>query len=287
MEMNFLGEGVFMLNKNILIILFISFVVILVSCSIGRRGLNINTKVQDIQESADKNSSSNNNNQINLENSSIKNYEIIKGSYVKKNIKINYPQITNFSDVNKQKMVNYIIKKEAVKVLNYYQMDYDELSLEINYDIKWKGLNLLSIQYSGIGNVKGAAHPSNIFYTTNINIYKGSKLRLKDFVKIDESFLEKFKNGQFKALRLEHKGLLNNFNNADLIKELNRADSLDNIGTENQSDIFSYFTKNGLGISVSVVHGAGDHAEFEIKYDDIINNIKSENEIWKDFFNAM
>jgi len=45
----------------------------------------------------------------------------------------------------------------------------------------------------------------------------------------------------------------------------NNADSLDNIGTVNQSDIFSYITEDTLGISVSVSYAEGDHIEFEIK----------------------
>ena len=47
--------------------------------------------------------------------------------------------------------------------------------------------------------------------------------------------------------------------------------------------IFSYLTKDSLGISISVGHATGDHAEFEIKYQDIANNLKVENEVWKDF----
>lgn len=45
----------------------------------------------------------------------------------------------------------------------------------------------------------------------------------------------------------------------------NNVDSLDNIGTVNQSDTVSYFKKDTLGISVSVSNAEGDHAEFEIK----------------------
>lgn len=207
-------------------------------------------------------------------------YEIIKGSYINKDIKINYPQITNLSDANKQKIINNIIKNEALKVLNYYSETESGLTLEINYDIKRKGANLLSIQYLGIGNVKGAAHPNNLFYTTNINMSKGTRLRLKDVVNIDENFIRKFKDREFKPLKSEDSGMIDS---SDLIKQFSKADSLDNIGIEDQSDIFSYLTKDSLGINISVSHAAGDHVEFEIKYKDIANNVKVENEVWKDF----
>lgn len=194
--------------------------------------------------------------------------EITKESYTDNDIKINYPQIKNLSDSNKQKIVNKIIKNEALKGLNYYSGTNSGLTMEINYDIKLKSANLLSIQYSGIGSVKRVAHPNNLFYTTNIDINKGCRLRLKDIVTIDEHFVEAFKKDK-KALNPEHSSLLDSFSDEDLIKDFRRADSLDNIGTENQSDTFSYLTKDSLGISISVGHAAGDHAEFEIKYRDI------------------
>jgi hypothetical protein len=49
------------------------------------------------------------------------------------------------------------------------------------------------------------------------------------------------------------------------------------------NNIFSYFTKDSLGISISFPHVYGDHLEFEFKYQDIVNNIKAENEVWRDF----
>ena len=60
----------------------------------------------------------------------------------------------------------------------------------------------------------------------------------------------------------------------DLIKSFNNADSLAIVGTANQYDTFSYFTKDSLGISVSVSPFAGGHAEFEMKYQDIQDNLK-------------
>lgn len=55
------------------------------------------------------------------------------------------------------------------------------------------------------------------------------------------------------------------------------GDSLDNIGTEKQSDVFSYLTADSLGISIGVSHALGDHAEFEIRYEEIKDNIIYEN----------
>jgi len=43
----------------------------------------------------------------------------------------------------------------------------------------------------------------------------------------------------------------------------NKADS------ESNSDCFSYFTNDSLGLSFATFHAAGDHFEVEIKYADL------------------
>jgi hypothetical protein len=218
-------------------------------------------------------------------------YEITKVTYTDKNVKINYPQLKSISDINKQKEINDKIKSEALKSLNYYGGNTSGVTLEINYSIEWKGKRLLSIQYSGTGYAEGAAHPNNLFYSTNISLIDGSILRLKDLVKIDNAFVEKFKNGVYRTRNsqntpeIEEAAIIirDGLTTDDLIQTFNNADSLDNIGTENHSDTFSYFTQNSLGITISVPHAVGDYAEFLINYADIEKSLNVNNEIWKEF----
>ena len=201
-------------------------------------------------------------------------YEITKTNYTENNIKINYPQLTKSSDHQKEKTINQLIKKEAIKVLNYYLPDLQDLTLEINYGIKSKSPSLLSIQYTGVGYMNGAAHPNNHYYTTNIDIETGTILKLKDMINIDKKFVDNLKQNA-KSMKPEHQGILSSIHPSDLLNMLTNADSLDNIGTENQSDTFSYFTSDSLGISIPVSHAEGDHAEFEITYQAIAQNIHS------------
>ncbi|MBT2723952.1 PdaC/SigV domain-containing protein [Bacillus sp. ISL-46] len=201
-------------------------------------------------------------------------YEITKTNYTENNIKINYPQLTKSSDQQKEKTINQLLKKEAIKVLNYYLPEVQDLTLEINYEIKSKSPSLLSIQYTGVGYMNGAAHPNNHYYTTNIDIETGTILQLKDMINIDENFVGNLKQNA-KSMKPEHQGILNSIHPSDLLNMLTNADSLDNIGTENQSDTFSYFTSDSLGISIPVSHAEGDHAEFEITYQAIAQNIHS------------
>jgi hypothetical protein len=276
-------------KKNLMIMLLIFLLLVLTSCS---QGDNPKTSGDPQPEPATENPNGqpadkpdtnpgvkpaeqpDNNSSPNNPSPSSNPYEITKATYTENNIKINYPQLTKSSDQHKEKTINQLIKNEAIKVLNYYLPEVQDLTLEINYEIKSKSPSLLSIQYTGVGYMNGAAHPNNHYYTTNIDIETGTILQLKDMINIDENFVDNLKQNA-KSMKPEHHGILNSIHPSDLLNMLTNADSLDNIGTENQSDTFSYFTSDSLGISIPVSHAKGDHAEFEITYQAIAQNIHS------------
>ena len=58
--------------------------------------------------------------------------------------------------------------------------------------------------------------------------------------------------------------------NVDSIyKNILNADDLDGIGTENQSNYFSYINEDSIGISIEVPHAIGDHLEYELSGEEI------------------
>jgi hypothetical protein len=194
---------------------------------------------------------------------------------------INYPQIFGLDDINKQIKINEIIEVEALKVLNYYKNSFGSVDVNIDYNVILAS-NVLSVQYTGLGMVSNAVHPNKLFYTTNIDIKQGERIRLGDIINSD-AVAEKFINGNFKALWPEQAEEIemDEIKIEKLQDNFGEADSLDNIGTEKQSDVYSYFTENSLGISIPVPYAIGGHAEFEIDYSDIKNNI-IENDIWNE-----
>jgi hypothetical protein len=222
-------------------------------------------------------------------------YQIITETYIAYNdtmdIAIRYPQIINLDDEERQIRINDLIRSEAVpgQFLNY--TDKRLFTLPIDYKITWQSDNLLSIQYSGVGYVKGTPHPNHFFYTTNIDIAQVKKVKLKDVVRIDEGFVEKFRHENIRTVS-PHPGALSGkqilidstpFNKVtDTVRRFNEADEVAQKGRLPSN--YCYFTPNSLGISVNAPHPIGDHAEFEIKYEDIAENIKAENEVWRDFF---
>ncbi len=265
-----------MLTRNIFVIVLISLSLILAACSNG--GNNTTSEEtkenrQVIQHLGTKNidDSQSNTDNINLKNDICTTYEIHKETYTEEKIKIDYPQIANYYDSNKQKIINNIIKREALKSLEADELDYKLAIFKIDYDIKLMSDNVLSIQYLGYSYYERAPYPYHSFFTTNINMNKGTSIMLSDIVDMNDGFVEKYKAGKLRALKSFQDEELKNLTDNELIKKFRAEDF--------------YLTKDSLGISVGVVHALGDHAEYEIKYQDMADNIKTDNEIWKELLN--
>lgn len=209
------------------------------------------------------------------------NYTINNIMYVDKNIKITYPVVSNVQDNNKQQNINNIIKTEALKIINIYGND---ANLTVTPTIKLKGKHILSIEYTGSEYTNGAAYPNSIFYTTNIDMTKGSKIVLKDVLNISEDLVTKARSGQYKGDSETKTAAISEIKakkDSDIINALNNADIIGDINSEN---IYSYFTGDSIGISIGVSHAIGDHAEFEVKYSDIKNILNPNSELSKYFY---
>ncbi|MGO4951037.1 DUF4163 domain-containing protein [Paenibacillus sp. DRB1-1] len=209
-------------------------------------------------------------------------YELIQAKYSENGIIIKYPQITKLKDTVKQKSLNQILKTEAVKGLHEYVDSGTEAHVEIDYEIKRQSERFLSVQYTGVRYVKSAAYPNHIFYTTNLDMKQASKLRLSDLIKIEKPLLELLKNGEITDVQPEQKGLIGGFTQDELIQSLTSADLTKGSTEESALDTFSYLTNDSLGMSVPMAHVVGDHAEYEIRFGQIPDNIKQNKELWSE-----
>lgn len=254
-----------MLKKNILFIVLILMSVLLVSCT-GNQGTSptpapTNTPAPTPAPSATPTPSP---------VPAAPAYEITEDEYAEGDIVIHYPQITGMSDTARQDQINALIRDKATAIAG------EGGTIEVDYTVAWTGPRLLSIRYDGYMNVEGAAYPNNLFYTTNVDIADGTKVRLRDVVAIDAGFIETFKAGQFipwdTGLADAEEPIRENVAGYDLVQALTNADN--GYGLQNPDYCFSYFTEDSLGISIGVPHVIGDHAEFEIPYQDIQGNIK-------------
>lgn len=213
-----------------------------------------------------------------------KRLEIKPTSYTDHNIKIQYPEVINLGGTERETKINALIKSEALQILKTFDRDVKDISLDIDYIPKWIGRSFLSIQYVGSGYVNDAAYPTNIYFTTNLDVTDVKKIKLKDVIKIDKNLIDLFKSGKYIQadpnlnVKTESKGEISNFTDEELISYFRDSDE---VSDENELNAFSYFTKDSLGVSVGVSHALGDHAEFEINYRDLINN-RLENAVWND-----
>jgi len=199
-------------------------------------------------------------------------YQTTEEKYTNKDISISYPQISGLNGSTAQNSINQLIKTEALKGLNFFAVT-DSLTLEISYKIKSETAGILSVVYTGTGYVQGTAYPTNLFYTTNIDIKNGVKLQLKDIVKADNDLADKYLSGAFIPLDASLNSAQTSMTKEEFSQALLNADSLEKTNIEKQFFTFSYLTEDSLGISVNVIHALGDHQEYEIKLADIENNL--------------
>ncbi|WP_340398811.1 hypothetical protein [Paenibacillus sp. FSL H8-0079] len=209
-------------------------------------------------------------------------YHVESDKYSNNNINIVYPKIVDFPNNKYVENINVLIREEAKRIINLYPQEKD--NLDINYRIMLKSNELISIKYYGSGFTEGAAYPLNVFYTSNIDLNKRTRVKLMDLIEINESFVKEFKEGKYKSydgnLDLFDHGvneeILSGYNNEDLLNYLKHSDEVDQL---NESGTFSYITPDSIGISISVPHALGDHLEMEISFSNLINNIKEENKL--------
>jgi len=186
----------------------------------------------------------------------------IEQIYKLDDISIEYPQFTGNNEIELDKL-NNMIKNYALSILDKYD-NAEDFSLDIVSEVKYCDDNFVSIVFSGYSYIIDYPYPNNEFYTINIDISKMKELKLSDFVSVNKNFAELLKSDMFNVVNLEQVELLNEYTIEQLLECLNDAD----IGSS-MSKAFSYYTDSKIGISITVLHVLGDHAEFEANYQDI------------------
>jgi len=180
-------------------------------------------------------------------------------------IDIKYPVLPEYSAT-----INEMIKQEALRVLDAYEIDVPEeerLSLEIDYEIKLKTDDLISIVFEGLGYIQGTAHPNNFFYTLNIDAKTAKKVRLADRVTVDDSFIQAVYQAARDIPEPEiYDAFMNSYEDKDaLLQRLYDADGSDD--WPQGTSAFSYFTPTSVGVSLPI---GTFHVEIEVPTDKIV-----------------
>lgn len=211
-------------------------------------------------------------------------YEIKEVQYLASGIEAYYPRITAGANEKKLEKLNKMITNDFNKILHIYafdpfpetdqkENDNSVVILHINYEVKRIDNQFLSIFYKAAYSSKYSAHPSELVYTTNIDMKKVARLRLKDLVTLNSDFVNSLREWDFTTAgevpedwNIIIKEIIGGMSEEELLQGLKAADQ---IGSDNIWGIYSYLTSNKLGVSISVPNFVGDHVEFEKYYSEL------------------
>jgi len=147
------------------------------------------------------------------------------------------------------------------------ETEYSSYFIDLNHHIVYKTKSFVSIVFDGFLNKKHTAHPTNLYFTLNINLDSGNRVLLKDIYPVNNELYEVF--NEYAYNKLESTADEKWLESFDVSLLYNKEDFLD--GLESEKYYCIYYTKDSLGISFPVVHAMGDHMEIEIPYSQLPN----------------
>lgn len=181
---------------------------------------------------------------------------------------IHYPQLV-LQDASEERKINDLIYSEVTA----YASQYNEATLVVDFQVMWQTDDSLSILYNAEYN--GGAYPTELIFTTNIDLKNGEKMKLSDVTVINEDFVEKLKrspyldgenpsspNEEKEAAVLDY---LNSIEVSELVDALKQGDQTNT--DNNQYSVYSYLQDDSVVVSIGVPHSIGDHAEFRVTLD--------------------
>lgn len=200
--------------------------------------------------------------------------EAKKLSYSSRGIEVFYPQFTTMHDRERMRKINEMIRDDIADFYNFYDEADINIHLEMDYTITHSMESIVSIQYLGLLYGEGMPYPTNLFHTTNIDVDTGTKVNLKDLLKIDQKFVSLLKNDHYayasdksnEEIEAYVKELFDSYSDEELISYLNQADEASS--KSNPLGIFSYYSQKA-GLSFQVPHALGDYVKIEIKLSDL------------------
>lgn len=195
--------------------------------------------------------------------------EIQKATDQDGNRTIHYPQLVNMQGESKEKQMNDLIKNEITSFAD----QYSDGTLSIDFQIMRHTDDTLSILYHA--DYMGGAYPTELIFTTNIDLNHGKKMKLSDVALIDKSFVKKLKESPYldserPSAPNEEKetavlDYVNSIEVSELVDALRQADQT--TMDANPYGVYSYLQDDFVVVSIGVPHAIGDHAEFRVSLD--------------------
>ena len=116
-------------------------------------------------------------------------------------IQVCYPQIQGLDDEEKEKRINYQIRKDATRLVSGIVYEKDNLWHNLDYEIKFLNGKMISVCYKGRSGATIAVERGwpNIL-TTTVDIEAGKVLRLKDVVTDFDTLCEMLIEDEFEGI---------------------------------------------------------------------------------------
>lgn len=187
-----------------------------------------------------------------------------------RNLLIYYPEIIGFSDKNIQDNLNKNLKESFIfeEYKNTKPEDDLEFNFESDFGITFYNKDLLVIEKTGYEYSFGAAHGMPVKGYRHIDLKTGKVYELKDLFKLDSSYMGRI-NSIIKS-------------KIDSRPEDYFPDAFQGVSEEKNFII----TKDSLHIYFTpyeISSYAAGFPEFEIPYEDIMDIINTDGELWKAF----
>ncbi|MDF2672073.1 MAG: repeat protein [Clostridiales bacterium] len=187
-----------------------------------------------------------------------------------RNVLIYYPEILGLSDKNIQEEINSKLKESFVFGEFYSIRTEDDLdyNFQTDFTIKYYNKDLLNIEKTGYNYPFGAIHGMPIKSYSHINLKSGKLYSLKDLFKSDMDYKERIDN------------IIKNKINTrpdDYFPEAFRGINEEQTFIITKDSLYIYFAP------YEIASYAAGFPEFEIPYQDIMDIIDTDGELWSSF----
>lgn len=96
-------------------------------------------------------------------------------------VSIEYPILSNLPSGSPQDTINALLKEKATQIVDDYELDPENDTVSVKCNIVSLDRSKIVLTYEGSMMIKDAAHPTNLFYTTTVDLTKGILIGLSDY----------------------------------------------------------------------------------------------------------
>jgi|GEM_PF-5352701 len=188
-----------------------------------------------------------------------------------------YPTFEIIS-INKSKKINRLIYDDLMRFVNYFN-ELELRKLEFNYTLTLKNEQFLSIEYKGMTNyIEGyKRYYEPVYFVSNIDVKNEEILSFDDLINRESMFFDWFKGDQFIAIT--------QYSQED--RETFFETNSEKIATCHNDEFINfgrcfYLNYDSIGISFPYDFRYGGVFKFQIRYDLLTDEMKTDHPFWDD-----